>query len=80
MDASMKPMISVKLSSLELFLKFVCLLFGISKTSAVRYMKSKVRPFDDILRSNYCKESQWASKLQQLTQNINAEFFSSGLA
>ena len=77
MDASMKPMISVKLSSLELFLK---LLFGISKTSAVRYMKSKVRPFDDILRSNYCKESQWASKLQQLTQNINAEFFSSGLA
>ena len=39
-------------------------------------MKSKVRPFDDIARSNFWNESQWVSKLCQLMQNIDKDTFS----
>ena len=39
-------------------------------------MKSRVKPFDDIVRSNSCRVSQLASKLRQLTQNIDKDTFS----
>ena len=34
-----------------------------------------MRPFNDILKSNSWKESQWPSKLRQLMQNIDRDIF-----
>ena len=38
-------------------------------------IKSSMRSFDDILKSNYLKQSQWASNLRKLMQNIDRNIF-----